>query len=242
MSDGDLGGKTVLITGAAGGIGGALARQCLAAGAQVIATDIATPEETRGRIGADGDAALKTAKLDTGDRAAVEALATETGSVWALVDAAGLCLYVDWESDEFEEAFERTVHVNIRGPINLGRAFLPGMARAGGGRIVLLGSVAGWMGGLRAGPHYAFSKGGVHAYTKWLALRGAPDQVLVNAIAPGPVKTGMTAGQGYDESKMPLGRFASPDEIAAAAMFLIGPGGGYTTGAVLDVNGGTHWR
>ena len=142
----------------------------------------------------------------------------------------------------WKPSLDRVIRANIKGPINLTRAFLPGMMEAKEGRIVLCGSVAGWMGGLRTGPHYAFAKGGVHSFTRWLALKAAPGNVLVNGIAPGPVETAMTDGKGYDVSLYPLKRMAKAEEIAATAVFLCSPGSGYATGAIFDINGGAHLR
>jgi len=214
----DLKGRRVLVTGAAGGIGGATAN----------------PPEIPPEA--------EIVQLDCSDRQAVEALVQASGPFTDLVDAAAIYGGDDWTDPDWDAAFERVIACNIRGPLNLCRAVLPGMQQAGGGRIVLVGSVAGHMGGIRSGPGYAFTKGGVHAFMKWLALRSLPDGILVNAIAPGPVETGMVTGKGYDPAQMPLGRMAKPEEIAAMALFLLGPGIGYATGAVFDITGGTYIR
>lgn len=91
-------------------------------------------------------------------------------------------------------------------------------------------------------PNCAFSKGGIRAFVRWLSRQGAPHNVLVNGIAPGPVDTEMTAGKGYDPTAYPLKRMAKPEEIAAIAVFLCGAGAGYVSGAIFDVNGGTHFH
>jgi NAD(P)-dependent dehydrogenase (short-subunit alcohol dehydrogenase family) len=142
----------------------------------------------------------------------------------------------------WDEALDRVLAVNIKGPINLSRAFLPAMMERREGRIVLCGSIAGFMGGVRSGPHYAFSKGGVHAFMRWLSRRAAPYNVLVNAVAPGPVDTGMTSGMGYEPDAFPLRRMASPDEIATCIAFLCSPGASYASGAVFDINGGVFFH
>ena len=179
---------------------------------------------------------------DTSRRAAVEALVADIGPLYGLVDCAAICPVDDWMGEGWDDALDRVLAANVKGPINLARAVLPGMIAAGEGRIVLCGSVAGWMGGVRSGPHYAFTKGGIHAFTRWLARRGAPHNVLVNAVAPGPVDTGMIAGAGYEPDSYPLKRLARPEEVAAAILFLCGPGAGYVAGAVIDVNGAAHYR
>ena len=106
--------------------------------------------------------------------------------------------------------------VNVLGPIHAARAFLPGMIERRRGRIVMVGSLAGRMGGLIAGPHYVASKGGLHALVKWLARQAGPHGVLVNGIAPASVETPMMAGQPVDSSRIPLGRHgpAGGDRLA----------------------------
>jgi NAD(P)-dependent dehydrogenase (short-subunit alcohol dehydrogenase family) len=148
----------------------------------------------------------------------------------------------DWMADDWEASLDRVIAVNVKGPINVTRAFFPGMIARREGRIVLCGSVAGWMGGVRSGPHYAFSKGGLHAFVRWLSRQGAPHNVLVNGIAPGPVDTAMTKGQGYDPKQYPLGRMAAPEEVAAAALYLCSASAGYFSGAFLDINGGIYFH
>jgi NAD(P)-dependent dehydrogenase (short-subunit alcohol dehydrogenase family) len=93
----------------------------------------------------------------------VEAVAASAGAVDALVLGAGICPWDDWQEPGWDEVFERVVAVNLHGPIHFARAYLPAMSRRGHGRMVLIGSVAGRMGGLVASAHYVASKGGLHA-------------------------------------------------------------------------------
>lgn len=144
----------------------------------------------------------------------------------------------DWN----EAAFMRVMQVNVLGPINLVRAVLPGMMERKHGRIALCGSIAGWTGGLRAGPHYSASKGGVHALVRWFAQRAAPHHVCVNGVAPGPIDTGMTTGQGYNGSEYPMQRMGEPEEIAGMLTYLCSPAASFVSGAIMDVNGGTQMR
>jgi NAD(P)-dependent dehydrogenase (short-subunit alcohol dehydrogenase family) len=130
--------------------------------------------------------------------------------------------------------------VNVRGVVNVARVCLPVMRERRAGRIVIVGSVAGRMGGLRASPHYVAAKGGVHAVVKWLARRGAPDGVLVNGVAPGATVSPMTEGQEFDIDGIPLGRMARPEEIAWPIAFLCSDAASYVCGTVLDVNGGVY--
>ena len=131
--------------------------------------------------------------------------------------------------------------INLRGPLNLVRAFLASMEERGGGRIALIGSIAGRIGGIVAAPHYVMSKGAIHSFVRWCSRRGAPHNVLVNGVAPGPVRTPMTADQTFDTSVFPLGRMAQAEEIAGPLVFLVSPAASYMSGAVLDVNGAMHF-
>jgi NAD(P)-dependent dehydrogenase (short-subunit alcohol dehydrogenase family) len=173
-------------------------------------------------------------------RTEVEAVAAATGPVDALVLAAGICPWDDWQDPGWDDAFERVMAVNLHGPIHFARAYLPGMSQRKDGRMVLVGSVAGRIGGLVASAHYVAAKAGLHALVKWLAKRGAPHGVLVNGIAPGPIDTEMTRGQPFDLSRIPLGRMGVANEIAWPIAFLCSPAASYITGTVLDVNGGLY--
>jgi NAD(P)-dependent dehydrogenase (short-subunit alcohol dehydrogenase family) len=234
-----LGGLRVVVSGAAGGIGGATAILLAKLGARLELLDVAGPQAIAARVGDLANARLHV--CDVSDRRAVERLAVSIGPVDALVDAGAVNPFDDWEAPDWDDSFDRVLAVNARGPINLVRAFSPGMLERRNGRIVLIGSFAGRAGGLRNGPHYAVSKGGVHALTRWYAKRFAAHNVLVNAIAPGATDTPMIAGQGFDASALPMGRFARPEEQAAAIAFLCSPAASYITGVILDVNGGLHF-
>jgi NAD(P)-dependent dehydrogenase (short-subunit alcohol dehydrogenase family) len=114
------------------------------------------------------------------------------------------------------------------------------MTLRGHGRMVLVGSVAGRMGGLAASAHYVASKGGLHALVRWLAKRGAAHGVLVNGIAPGAIETEMTREQRIDPAQIPQGRKGRPEEVAWPIAFLCSAAAGYVSGTVLDVNGGLY--
>ena len=238
----DLTGRRILISGAAGGIGSATARLCSEQGARLVLIDLVSVDLIRDRVGEKAASVAEIYSLDTGSRQEVTQASQEIGSVFGLIDTAAIAPFDDWMADDWDDALDQVIRANIKGPINLSRAFLPAMIENGEGRIVLCGSVAGWMGGIRTGPHYAFSKGGIHSFVRWLSRQGAPHNVLVNGIAPGPVATGMTEGKGYNPNDYPLKRMAKPEEIAATAVFLCGAGAGYASGAIFDINGGTHFR
>ena len=235
----DLSGQRILITGAAGGIGETTARVCASLGAALLLVDQRPTERLVQQLREAGSEA-QAFGCDVASRIEVEALAASSGPVDALVMAAGICPWDDWQEPGWDEVFEQVMAVNLHGPIHLARAWLPRMIERKGGRMVLIGSVAGRIGGLVASAHYVAAKAGLHALVKWLAKRGAPHGVLVNGIAPGPIDTEMTRGQPFDLSLIPLGRMGVADEIAWPIAFLCSPAATYITGTVLDVNGGLY--
>ncbi len=238
----DLTGRRILISGAAGGIGSEVARLCAGQGASLVLVDCADISTIRERVGEDIAKRSTLHSIDTSSRTEVTELSRQVGAIYGLIDTVGICPMDDWMADDWDASLDRVLSVNIKTPINLTRAFFPAMQAQGEGRIVLCGSVAGWMGGVQSGPHYAFSKGGLHAFVRWLARRGAPSQVLVNGIAPGPVETAMTAGGNYNPDAYPLKRMAEPFEIASMAVFLCCPGASYASGAIFDITGAIHYR
>jgi NAD(P)-dependent dehydrogenase (short-subunit alcohol dehydrogenase family) len=235
----DLSGLRILITGAAGGIGETTARVCASLGAELLLVDRRATAPLAMELRETGAKAMAYV-CDVTSRAEVERVAASTGPVDALVLAAGICPWDYWQDPGWDEAFDEVIAVNLHGPIHFARAYLSGMTERRRGRMVLVGSVAGRIGGLIASAHYVASKGGLHALVKWLAKRGAPHGVLVNGIAPGPIDTEMTRGQPIDTAQIPLGRKGSADEVAWPIAFLCSPAAGYITGTVLDVNGGLY--
>ena len=235
----DLSGQRILITGAAGGIGETTARVCASLGAALLLVDQRPTEHLAQQLLEEGSDA-QAFRCDVANRTEVEALAASTGALDTLVLAAGICPWDDWQDPGWDETFEKVMAVNLHGPLHFARACLPGMIQRGRGRMVLVGSVAGRMGGLIASAHYVAAKGGLHALVKWLARRGAPHGVLVNGIAPGAIETEMTRGQPIDPAHIPLGRKGEAEEVAWPIAFLCSPAASYTTGTVLDVNGGLY--
>jgi 3-oxoacyl-[acyl-carrier protein] reductase len=245
-----LAGRRVLVTGGSRGIGRATALACAQAGAAVAfnwsrSEDGAEAEETRAAIAATG-ATVHAVQADVADAEAVAALFADVrralgGPPDVLVNNAavsqdGLVML------QSEEAFARTLAVNLQGAWLCCRAALRGMIAARGGRIVNVVSPAAFFGKEGAGA-YAASKGGLVALTKSLAREVARYQITVNAISPGYVRTQLTAEldartRGTLEQQIPLGRFADPDEIAAAIVFLASPAASYLTGTTLHVDGG----
>jgi 3-oxoacyl-[acyl-carrier protein] reductase len=181
--------------------------------------------------------------VDVSDRESVGRAiesAGRRGAIEVLVTAAGVYGSTAGIEDLDEEEVDRVLAVNLKGTLWMVQAVLPSMLERGGGKIVCIGSVAGKVGGVLAGPHYVASKGGIHALVKWVAKVGAPHGVYANAIAPGAIETEMITGKGYQPDYCPLGRLGQPEDIAEAVLFLASPASNYITGTVLDVNGGYY--
>ncbi|NQV60985.1 MAG: SDR family oxidoreductase [Alphaproteobacteria bacterium] len=238
----DLSGRRILLTGAAGGIGAATARACAALGAEkLVLADFGPMDDLCDEL-RDQGVDVSPHQCDVSQRQDNADLVAAAGDIDAAVACAGICpLEEDWLDDpEWDQVFHRVMDVNLLGPIHLVRELLPRMAARGGGQIVLIGSIGGRMGGTSpiVQPHYIASKGGVHALIWWLAQRAAPQGVLVNGIAPGPIATAMTSTTPYAKDRYPLGRIGEPEEIAWPAAFLCSPAASYFSGSILDVNGG----
>ncbi|UXU74382.1 MULTISPECIES: 3-oxoacyl-ACP reductase FabG [unclassified Paracoccus (in: a-proteobacteria)] len=239
----DLTGKNALVTGASGGIGGAIAQALHAAGATVTlsGTREAPLRELADQLGA--RAHVVTANL--GDAAAVEALpkaaAEAMGSVDILVNNAGITrdnLFMRMSDEEWTQVIE----VNLTSSFRLCRAVLRGMMKARWGRIVNIGSVVGATGNPGQG-NYAAAKAGLVGMSKSLAYEVASRGITVNCVAPGFIETAMTDKLTEDQksrilTQIPAGRMGRADEIAAAVLYLASPQAGYVTGATLHVNGG----
>ncbi len=235
----ELRGRRLLVTGANGGIGRAFCRIAVGLGAELVVTDQAPLDDLVGELKLSG-ARVSGVRCDKTDRAAVEALVAGAGPLDGLVELAAWCPWDDWMDDDWDAVFHKVMDINVLGTLHFVRACLPGMASRKRGAMVLVSSIAGRMGGLRSGPHYIASKGGVNAMLKWLARKAAPDGVRINAVAPGPVATPMTAGLTFDTTGIPLQRIAEPAEIAWPIAFLCSDAASYMTGSILDVNGGVY--
>lgn len=235
---GSLRGQHAAVTGAARGIGRQVALELARAGARVTVFDRRDAGETADSIRAEGGAA-DAVSLDVTDRDAVGEAFAEAGKdgLDMLVTSAAIYGSVKPVEELTEVEVDEVLDVNVKGTLWCVRAALP-MLRTCRGRVVCIGSVAGKIGGVLAGPHYVASKGGVHAMVKWLAKTEAHHGILANGVAPGVVDTEMISGQGYQPDYCPLGRFADPEEIARTAAFLATPAASYLTGTVVDVNGG----
>jgi 3-oxoacyl-[acyl-carrier protein] reductase len=228
-----------VVTGAARGIGRQIAIELAEAGASVSVMDLLAGTDTVAAIEAAGGQA-HAATVDVTEPDAVhEAI---QGAAAERLDMLVTCAAVYGNTINLEELTEaeldHVLAVNVKGTLWCVRAALPRLRANGGGRVVCIGSVAGKVGGVLAGPHYVASKGAIHAMIKWLAKTEAANGINANGLAPGVVDTDMIAGKGYRADYCPLGRLARPEEIARAAAFLASPAASYLTGTVIDVNGG----
>jgi len=240
-------GRTAIVTGGGRGIGEAIVCALARAGAAVAVADIDTSsaQATAERLAAEGARTLALT-VDVTDATAVRqmvACTVETlGGLDILVNNAGICALTPIE-EIGESEWDRVLNVNLKGPFLCAQAALPIMRQQRHGRIINIASVAGKTGSLTAGAHYAASKGGLIAFTMCLARQYAPYNITANAIAPGPAATAMTRDWPEETRQMlieriPLGRMAQPEDVAAAALFLASEEAAFITGEVLDVNGG----
>ena len=235
----DFAGRTAVVTGGAGGIGGAIAGALRDSGARVIATGLDAAELDRARTDP-RLAGVELAALNVADDGAVQALAADVGALDILVNCAGTTVRGE---AAFEEAgFAFILDVNLTGTMRCCRAFHPALA-VRGGNIINIASVMSFLGSGTA-PGYAASKGGVALLTKSLAIAWAGEGVRVNAIAPGFIITPLTDAQidpayrARVEARTPMGRWGEPGHIADAAMFRASDRASFITGAILPVDGG----
>ena len=245
----DLSGKVAFVTGGSRGIGRASAQALAACGAHVVLTyageEALARDVVAGIASAGGKAEM--CQLDVADGHAAERAVTEVakrlGRLDVLVANAGISidgLLLRIKDDDLERIFA----VNVKGAISCARAAVKTMMRARTGRIIFMSSVVGEMGNAGQAA-YAASKGALLGLTKSLAREYASRGITVNAVTPGFVETDMT-GALNDEQKaamlsaVPLGRVATPAEVAAAVVFLASDEAGYVTGQTMRVNGGMY--
>ena len=234
----DLSGQRVLVTGAASGIGRATALVLASLGAHVVATDRASTDDVIQdivRAGGQGNAI----QGDLTDDTFLDQLFAGP-RLHAMAHCAAILDAREWRGNpKWRERFAHVMDVNVRVPLEIGMRAVDHMAAHGGGHIALVGSVAGKTGGtsVNTPPDYSASKGAVHALVKWISRHGVGHNVMVNAVAPGPVETPMTRGSNLGPG-LPLGRMGRPEELAWPIAFLCTPASSYLSGAVLDVNGG----
>lgn len=237
----DLTGTTALITGAAGGIGTALAERFAAAGARLALVDLTDASDLAARLGA----GHRSVRLDLEDPAAIASTVAEIGAqmgIDILVNNAGFGIVFPAATAD-AEAWDRTMRINLRAPWLMAAAALPHLKASGRGRIINLSSQAGIV-AIEEHAAYGASKAGLINLTRVMALEWARFGITANAIAPTVVETPM-ALVGWSGEKgvkarreIPVGRFAKPAEIAAAALYLASEDAGIINGETLVADGG----
>ncbi|MFC2967650.1 SDR family NAD(P)-dependent oxidoreductase [Acidimangrovimonas pyrenivorans] len=238
-----LAGQTAIVTGGARGIGKAIALALAGAGARVAICHYQDPQAGATLAELQAHAPALEMSADVADEAQVigffDRVEAELGRPGIVVSNAGILHEAPFAETSVED-FDRVIAVNLRGTFLTTREAARRMEK---GRILTIASDLGLLGRERLGS-YCASKGGVISLTRSLARELAPD-ILVNAIAPGSVATDMTSPESMSAEALakdlatPLARFGKPEEIAAMALFLAGPGAGFVTGQVIGVNGGS---
>ena len=239
----ELNGKNALVTGASGGIGGAIARRLHTAGASVALTG--TRSEPLEALAAELGSNAHVLLCNLSDLQAVEALPKEAaemmGGVDILVNNAGITrdnLFMRMSDDEWQSVID----VNLTATMKLCKGVLRGMMKARWGRIVNISSVVGATGNPGQG-NYAASKAGMVGMSKSLAAEVASRGITVNAVAPGFITTAMSDKLTDDQKaaimgQIPARRMGDADDIAAAVLYLASAEAGYVTGTTLHINGG----
>jgi 3-oxoacyl-[acyl-carrier protein] reductase len=249
----NLNGKIAIVTGGARGIGAAICRALAREGCDIVAADVLDTSETEAMTRGYGVKALGL-RTNVTDRQQVAALVDKTietfGRIDILVNDAGTLGRTDLEGTT-DEIWERDTGVIMKGTYLCTQAVYPHMKAQGGGKIVNVASISGKIGGAvskvgdspeamkgRSGPAYAAVKGGVIAFTKWVAKDGGRYGVYANAVCPGPVSSELTHGFDYGVENQPIARMGGPEDIAEAVVFLASNAANYITGQALNVDGG----
>jgi 3-oxoacyl-[acyl-carrier protein] reductase len=266
-SEVDLRGRVALVTGAGRGIGRAISETLARAGADVALLDLQSPDEAAAAVSSLGRVGLAIT-ADVAQRADVEralhAILERFGRIDILVNNAGVVERTTLETLD-EATFDREIDVIARGTYLCTQAVYEVMKRQGGGKVVNISSISGKLGGAvsaaastqspasiqsaasgessgkpasRSGPAYALAKGGVIAFTKWVAKDAGRYGIHVNAICPGPIESEMTRGYAYNVAAQPIARMGTPRDVALAVLFLASQMSNYVTGQTLNVDGG----
>lgn len=239
----DLSGKTALVTGASGGIGGAIARALHGAGAQIVLTGTRADalDSVRAELGARAFVVPADLAVPGACDQLVKQAEEAAGQIDILVNNAGLTrdqLLLRMKDEEWD----RVIEVDLTAGFRLARAALRGMMRRRWGRIIAITSVVGATGN-PGQANYAAAKAGMTGFVKAAAAEVASRGITVNCVAPGFIATAMTDALSPEQREriaaaVPMGRIGMPAEVAACVLFLASAEAGYVTGASLHVNGG----
>lgn len=241
-----------LITGAAGRIGFAIATRLAKDGYRVVLVDRAESVHVNAAALQDRGYRVRAVQLDITDPHAVSAMAGALGDWWSdiaiLINNAGISPKSNGKKREIAEMpleeWNSVLSVNLTGMFLMTQACLPVMKRRGWGRIVMIASQAARTRTHVPGAHYQATKAGMVAFARVLAAEVASDGITVNSVAPGRIRTDMTAAVSADlnsslANAIPAGRMGEPDEVAGAVAYLVSVDAAYSTGAILDINGGS---
>ena len=240
--------KAAIVTGAAQGIGKAIAARLVKDGMRVAIVDInqeaavAAAEELAGQYGADTMAVQCDVSQEEQVNTAVQKVLERFGTVDVLVNNAGILSlkkpFVEYTKADWDKIFG----INFMGDVFFCKAVIPTMKEKKAGRIINMASQSAETGGLAASPIYAASKAAVWCMTKSLAGEMGPYQVTVNAVAPDYIMTEMTRKAGYRDDMVPMRRLGTPEDVADVVGFLASEDSRYVTGMIVDINGGTVMR
>lgn len=247
----DLTGKAALVTGAAQGIGKEIARKLLQQGARVALADVngAKLEAAAAEMGGEASGAFPVI-MDLAENESIarttKAAADTFGGLDILVNCAGILGTSSIEEMQRDGEWKRVLDIDLTGTFFACQYALPYLKQSRAGRIINIASISGRNGGFESSMSYTAAKGGVISITRGMARHLAPWGITVNAVCPGTTETEML--KGYTPERianqarhMLLGRFAKREEIAAAVCYLASDEAAFTTGEIMDVNGGAYF-